>query len=125
MDVSSSAAVFAAHSDRGLIAAERDHRITDVEVAGTVEGMPRFFLGRHTRHWHEEFPILTQHGERVEVIDNVDLAPRVPVAAGDVVVVKGQFVPTPGGGIIHDTHHSPGPGWHRGGWIEWRGRRYE
>jgi len=117
--------VFARYSDGRLYAAQRDHRVTDVEVAGTVGAAPRFFLGRRTHHWHEEFPIVTQHGERVEVIDNVDLAPRIPVATGDVVVVKGQFVPTHGGGIIHDTHHSPGPGWHQGGWIEWRGQRYE
>jgi hypothetical protein len=113
------------YPDDALIAAENEHRVADVAVAGTVTADPVYFYGRSTHAWHEEFPIVTQHGERVEVIDNVDLAPRVPVKAGDVVAVSGQFVPKRDGGIIHDTHHCPGPGWHRGGWVQWHGERFE
>jgi hypothetical protein len=116
---------FVKYPDDGALAASAAHRTADVVVSGTVAAPPTFFFGRHTHAWHEEFPIVTEHGLRIDVIDNVSLAPRVPVEAGDVVVVAGQFVPSRRGAIIHDTHHSPGPGWHRGGWIQWRGQRFE
>jgi len=117
--------LFAQYPDDDVRAAAAAHREEDVVVAGTVVDAPVFFYGRHTHAWHETFSIVTEHGVRIEVIDNVDLAPRVPVAAGDVVAVAGQFVPTRHGAIIHDTHHCPGPGWHRGGWVQWHGRRFE
>ena len=107
------------------MAAERTHRICDVAVAGTVTNEPTFFEGRRTHAAHEEFSIVTQHGARLDIIDNVDLAPQIPVEPGDVVVVKGQLIPKPGGGVVHDTHHRAGPGFHRGGWIEWRGVRFD
>lgn len=126
MDPCDRASLFAHYPDSDVIGAAEDRRVADVIVAGTVVDEPTFFLGTHTHAVHESFGIVTEHGLRLDVIDNVDLAPRVPVHEGDVVVIAGQFVPTrDGGGIIHDTHHSPGPGWHRGGWIEWRGTRYE
>lgn len=120
----SSAALFAKYPDDQLQAALHDRHAADVVVAGTVARRPDFFYGRRTHAWHEEFPISTEHGVRVEVVDNVDLAPKLPVEPGDVIVVKGRFIPTPAGGVIHDTHHCPGPGYHQGGWIQWHGTRY-
>ena len=121
-----SSPLFDRYPDADISRAAADDRVRDVVVAGTVAAEPRYFMGRHTHALHETFPIVTQHGLRVEVIDNVDLAPRVPLHSGDVVAVAGQFIPDgKGAGIIHDTHHSPGPGWHRGGWIEWHGHRFE
>ncbi len=116
--------LFARYPDADAITAARQHHIADVEVAGTVAAAPSFFYGRHTHAWHEEFPIITQHGLVIDVIDNVKLAPCVPLTTGDVIAVKGQFIPRGNGGIVHDTHHSPGAGWHEGGWIEWHGQRY-
>ena len=113
------------YSDAGVIDAVTRHRVADVVVSGTVLDSPHFFRGSRTHALHEQFAIVTEHGLHLQVIDNVDLAPRLPVQAGDVVAVAGQFVPKGRGGIIHDTHHCPGPGWHQGGWIEWRGTRYE
>ena len=118
-------ALFSRYPDAATIDAAEHHHIADVQVAGTVVDEPAFFRGRRTHAMHETFHIRTEHGLRIDVVDNVDLAPRVPVHAGDVVVVAGQFIPRRSGGIIHDTHHCPGPGWHRGGWIEWHGRRFE
>ncbi|HXW77732.1 MAG TPA: DUF3465 domain-containing protein [Candidatus Eremiobacteraceae bacterium] len=117
--------LFAQYPDDALLEAAAENRKADVIVAGTVAGEPTFFFGRSTHAWHERFPIVTEHGMRVDVIDNVSLAPRVPVQPGDVIAVAGQFVPTRNGPIIHDTHHSPGPGWHRDGWVEWHGQRFE
>jgi len=116
--------LFSRYPDQPLRVAERAHRTADIAVAGTVLDAPAFFRGRRTHALHEEFTIVTQHGMRLDVIDNVDLAPRIPVSPGDVIAVKGQFIPKGDGGIIHDTHHCPGPGWHQGGWIEWHGTFY-
>ena len=113
------------YPDAGVLAATQDERRSDVTVAGTVSSAPTYFFGRRTHAWHERFTIVTEHGLRLEIVDNVDLAPRVPVRPGDVVAVSGQFIPGRHGGLIHDTHHCPGPGWHRGGWVEWHGRRFE
>lgn len=117
--------IFSRYPDQDVLDAAKAHRVSDVVVSGTVVGTPKYFFGRRTHAWHETFPIETEHGLRLKVIDNVDLAPRVPVVVGDVVVVAGQFVPKHNGGIVHDTHHSPGPGWHRGGWVQWHGQRFE
>jgi hypothetical protein len=121
----SDAALFARYPDDAVAAAKEANRPADVAVAGTVTDEPRYFFGHRTHAWHERFTIVTEHGLRLDVIDNVDLAPRVPVQRGDVIVVAGQFVPTRSGGLIHDTHHCPGPGWHRGGWVQWHGRRFQ
>ncbi|MBC5827264.1 MAG: DUF3465 domain-containing protein [Candidatus Eremiobacteraeota bacterium] len=117
--------VFGSYDDASARAASAQHRTADVEVSGMVTADPTFFFGRRTRAWHEEFPLVTQHGLHLDVIDNVDLAPRIPLHAGDTVAVKGQLIPTGNGAIVHDTHHCTGPGWHSGGWIEWHGRRYQ
>ena len=117
--------LFARYPDADVLAAAAAHRVADVVVAGAVTEEPHIFFGRHTHAWHERFSIVTEHGLRLEIVDNVSLAPRVPVEPGDVVAVAGQFIPKHGGGLIHDTHHCPGPGWHRGGWIEWHDQRFE
>ncbi len=117
--------LFARYPDDGLTSAATEHRVADVEVAAAVTSEPRFFVGKRTHALHETFSVVTEHGLHLDVIDNIDLAPRLPVHAGDTIVIAGQFIPRRNGGIIHDTHHCPGPGWHRGGWIEWHGHRFE
>src|ERR1700730_11843004 len=125
MDSVENASLFARYTDADVLAAAAAHRVTDVTVAGTVTGPPTFFFGRRTHAWHESFSIVTEHGLHLEIVYNVDLSPRLPVVEGDVVAVSGQFVPRRDSGLIHDTHHSPGRGWHRGGWVEWHDHRYE
>jgi hypothetical protein len=116
--------IFDQYPDGQALAAVSAQRVADVAVAGTVTDEPTFFMGKRTHARHETFDIITPHGLHLRVIDNVSLAPPVPVHSGDTIVVAGQLIPTRRGAIVHDTHHCPGPGWHRGGWIEWDGRRY-
>jgi len=70
---------------------------------------------------HEDFDLRVA-GDIVEIDHNLTLAPRVPVAIGDVVDIHGQFEPDPGHPVIHYTHHATGS--HPGGWIKLRGHKY-
>ena len=125
MPISSDAALFARYPDSSAIAAVARHHVADVAVAGTVQSEPSYFVGRRTHALHEEFSLVTEHGLRIDVVDNVALAPALPLHVGDIVAVAGQLIPRKSGALVHDTHHQPGAGWHRGGWIEWHGKRYE
>jgi len=72
---------------------------------------------------HEAFDALSAAGP-VEVVDNVSIAPRCPVQAGDRVEVRGVMVHDPGRNpVVHWTHHDPG-GRHPAGFIRLRGRLY-
>jgi|SRR5271165_7305927 len=97
---------------------------SEVRFAGTVRSDPRYFFGSTTHAWHEAFSVRGDGGPDVEVVDNVLLAPRVPVAPGDRVVVQGELVPRAARGpLVHWTHHDP-QHLHADGFIELRGRRY-
>lgn len=98
-------------------------RTAEVDFSGTVTGPPRFFYGTRTHCEHEAFTVTTPCGP-VDIIDNVDLAPRVPVRAGDPVDVRGEYVNDPGRGpLVHWTHHDPAHR-HPDGFIRLRGRVY-
>jgi len=82
-------------------------RTAEVDFSGTVSSQPRFFFGTKTQCEHETFSVNTSAGA-VQVIDNVDLAPRVPVQPGDSIDVRGEYVRDPGKlPIVHWTHHDP------------------
>jgi hypothetical protein len=95
-----------------------------VDVMATVTSMPSYFMGTHTHAEHEEFSAQTASGP-IEVIDNIDLAPRVPVQPGDRIEVCGEEVTDPGKStpIVHWTHHDPAHH-HPDGFIRFRGQVY-
>ncbi len=94
------------------------------DLTGTVTTAPTFFYGSHTHCEHEQFGIQTRLGN-VQVIDNVAIAPRVPVRPGDSIEVRGDLVHDPGKAspIIHWTHHDPAHQ-HPDGFIRWNDRIY-
>lgn len=71
---------------------------------------------------HQRFDV-SLDGISLEIDHNLDLAQRVPVRVGDVVVVHGQFEPDPGRPVIHYTHHATGH--HEGGYVELNGTTYQ
>ena len=74
---------------------------------------------------HQRFIIrLAGASQTVLVDNNVTIGQRAPVAAGDDVIVHGEYVWNDQGGLIHFTHHDPAPA-HEGGWIEVHGLRYQ
>ena len=74
---------------------------------------------------HQRFILQLSSGRTLLIAHNIDLAPRIPsLGTGDTVGFYGEFEPNPQGGLIHWTHHDP-QGRHVGGWLEYRGRRYQ
>lgn len=94
-----------------------------VDLAATVTSRPTFFVGTRTHAHHEEFRAQTATGP-IDVIDNVDLAPQVPVQPGDRIEVRGEMVHDPGKDpIVHWTHHDPAHR-HPDGFIRYQGLVY-
>jgi hypothetical protein len=96
----------------------------EVRFSGTVTTAPRFFYGRRTHAEHEQFDCRADDGRTIRVIDNVAIAPPVPVRPGDRVTVQGEEVhdrgePT----VVHWTHHDP-EHHHPDGSITFQGRIY-
>lgn len=106
-----------------IIAAYHASAPAPVDFDATVSNRPHFFYGRASHAEHESFTVRSAAGP-VEVVDNVDIAPPLPVRRGDRVEVAGEMVHDPGRlPIVHWTHHDP-RGRHAGGFIRWQGRIY-
>jgi len=74
---------------------------------------------------HQRFIIEADSGGTLLVAHNLELAPRLDgLAAGEMLVVSGEYQWNAQGGLIHWTHDDPQRR-HAPGYIEWRGRRYE
>lgn len=72
---------------------------------------------------HERFLIKLPNGTTVLIAHNINLAPYVPLAEGDLVTISGEFVWNQKGGVIHYTHR-PTNVRHKGGYIDFNGKRY-
>lgn len=107
-----------------LAAAFASRRPSEVAFGATVLTQPRYFYGANTHATHEAFDVRAYDGHRLEIVDNIALAPPVPVMPGDHIVVRGELVPdTRRGPLVHWTHHDPAHR-HLDGFIELRGRLY-
>jgi hypothetical protein len=94
-----------------------------VDFTATVTSAPHFFYGSRTHAMHETFGVQSAVGE-LEIVDNVGIAPRCPVHAGDAVEIRGELVHDPGRlPVVHWTHHDPAHR-HPDGFIRLRGRLY-
>ncbi len=94
-----------------------------VDFNATVTSPPRFFYGSRTHAMHEAFDVQSSAG-KIEIVDNVGLAPRCPVQAGDTVEIRGEMVHDPGRPpVVHWTHHDPAHH-HLDGFIRLHGRLY-
>jgi Protein of unknown function (DUF3465) len=105
----------------GFDSAYHDMRAAEVTVRATVTTILGDAAGGADGP-HQRFDVNVD-GVMVEVDHNLDLAQRVPVSAGDTVVIHGQFEPDPGHPVIHYTHHATGS--HEGGSIELNGATYQ
>ncbi len=112
-----------AEVDMDLTQAVATGRRAEVTFPATVSSNPRFFMGSHTHCMHEAFKVATQSGS-LEIVDNIALAPKVPVLAGDQIEVRGEYVPHgQHGPLVHWTHHDPTHR-HVDGFIQFHGQVY-
>jgi len=73
---------------------------------------------------HQRFIIQVAAATQTLLVDNnVDIGKRAPVAVGDTVRIRGEYVWNSEGGLVHFTHHDP-QRTHEDGFIELRGVRY-
>lgn len=108
-------------TEAAVVEAFRAHRSNvEVEAGGRVA---RVLPDDREGARHERF-IVRVGDVSVLVAHNLDLAPRVPVAQGDSVELRGEYEWTPKGGVIHWTHRDP-DGRHQAGWIRHQGRLYQ
>lgn len=106
-----------------LAAAYRGTGPAQVRFDATVTTAPREFYGDRTHSMHEAFDVQTSAGP-VEIVDNIGIAPPVPVAVGDRIEVKGEMVHDPGRlPVVHWTHHDPTHR-HADGFIRFRDTVY-
>jgi hypothetical protein len=75
---------------------------------------------------HERFDVRDATGESLEIDHNTDLAPNVPIHAGDLLVIHGQLYIDPGPRLgVHCTHATTSSGCPNPGWILFSGTYYE
>ena len=73
---------------------------------------------------HQRFLVSISPSQTLLFAHNIDVAPRVePLAVGDVVSFRGEYIYNPKGGIMHWTHHDPQGRQH--GWIKHQDHIYE
>ena len=110
-------------SDERIAAAYRD-KLSDIQVAGSgrvIKILPDDTKGSR----HQKFILKLASGQTLLVAHNIDLAPRLDgLQAGDSVSFFGEYEWNSRGGVLHWTHHDPA-GRHAGGWLDYRGRRYQ
>ena len=72
---------------------------------------------------HQRWLIKPARGWTVKISHNIDIAPRVPLKAGDEFEYHGRYEVGEHGAFVHWTHRDPGKR-HAGGWIRYRGKTY-
>jgi hypothetical protein len=66
---------------------------------------------------HQRFVLRSGEGLTVLVSHNIDVAGRVPLSAGTLMEIRGEYLWNEEGGLLHWTHGDP-RGLTAGGWIK-------
>jgi len=90
-------------------------------ISGTVK---RTLADDNEGSRHQRFILAVPGGKTLLVAHNIDLADRVPLKTGDQLSLHGRYETNDRGGVMHWTHHDP-DGRTPGGWIEFKGKRYQ
>ncbi|MBX9693137.1 MAG: DUF3465 domain-containing protein [Cyanobacteria bacterium] len=72
---------------------------------------------------HQKFLIRLNNGTTVLVANDLTMGQMVPVQPGDVVEIKGEYIWTKRGGVLHWTHRSDSA--HPSGWIRLGDQTYQ
>ena len=99
-------------------------RKSNVEVEGKGE-VVKILADDNSGLKHQKFLLKISPEQTLLFAHNLDLAARVePLAVGDTIEFKGEYVYNPKGGIVHWTHKDP-QGHHAAGWLKHNGKVYE
>jgi len=121
-NLTNQANVATALDDKEALNAQADHAIKR-EI--TVEARVKKLLATDTEGLpHQKFLIELSNGSTILIAHDLKYAPAVPIKAGDVLRIRGEYIWNSLGGLIHWTHHSDTPR-HDSGWIEFNGERYQ
>jgi len=95
----------------------------------TTEGKVKLLLADDNKgSRHQQFILELDAARKftVKVAHNIDDAPYVPLKRGDTIQIKGRYEFNEIGGVIHFTHRADRPTKRTpGGWIEYKGQRYQ
>lgn len=95
---------------------------TWVEAAGTIKKMlPDDTDGDK----HQRFIVKLSTNIEILIAHNIDTSPRVPASEGDLISFRGEYEWTEKGGTVHFTHAPKFARKTPGGWIDYKGKRYE
>jgi len=72
---------------------------------------------------HQKFLVKISDEQTLLFAHNTDLTSAIPLAVGDTIQFRGEYVYNPKGGIVHWTHRDP-HGKIEGGWIKHKGTTY-
>lgn len=114
----------AAKNDENRLLEAYQHRQSQIPL--TLAGrVIKVLPDDNTGSRHQRFIIEIANGVTLLVAHNIDLAPPINgLTYGSQVTVSGEYVWNERGGLMHWTHHDP-QGKHPGGWILFRGKKYE
>jgi len=108
-------------SQQGIIDAQTQ-QLRRVEVTTFVQVLR--LLPTDENGWrHQKFLIRLNNGTTVLVANDLTMGQMVPVNPGDIVEIKGEYIWTRRGGVLHWTHHTDDA--HPGGWIRLGGKVYQ
>ena len=108
-------------------------RASNVQVEGKGE-VVKLLPDDNNGSRHQKFLVKISPEQTLLFAHNLDLAARVePLAVGDIVEFKGEYVFNPKGGIVHWTHRDPQgrqengspQGQHEAGWIKHNEQIYQ
>lgn len=105
-----------------VVAAQNNH-VTHGEITCTLP-VKRMLPPDNSGERHEKFLLEMSNGSTILVAHNTSRAPVVPISAGDLVTVHGEYIWNAKGGVIHWTHLSDTPS-HPSGYIDFGGQRYQ
>ncbi|CAN5273443.1 hypothetical protein BH11CYA1_BH11CYA1_09680 [soil metagenome] len=109
--------------NEGEVAAAQNGHQSHVQVTCTLP-VKRMLRPDEKGEKHEKFLLQLSNGSTILVAHNVSRAASVPISAGDIVTVHGEYIWNAKGGVIHWTHASDTPR-HESGYIDFNGQRYQ
>lgn len=109
-------------SQQGILEAQAEQlRKVEVELTARVCRMlPTDNEGLR----HQKFLIRLTNGTTVLVANDLTMGQMVPCHPGDILDLKGEYIWTKRGGVLHWTHHSD-TSEHPGGWIRLGSQTYQ